>query len=810
MRWQQTDPAQRIELAEYRGIKDNKTIPLIATYKTLFDSLAAPDETNHTKDGRSFMIGPCPLKRSGRNLQKGYLAVLDADKSLGENHIQVDGAPPPTRVSEVLTKYDISHCLFTTYSHGSVKGNRYRILFPVEVEGEAELKGLMVYITELLQSEGLQIALSRESYVWGQGWYFPRVPYEGSEYIWRVHYGKVPDVKELADVYGFRNQRPRMASAIDSTELHDSSPLGLIAKALPIQTQLETAGYEFVSQGLQLDEDGREVPVLRYRKPDTTSAPGVVVFYSRNRWRVYSFHTDDVLNNGHANDACDTYMLLNGIEDPSEAIRILVPVLQDFIIDELQNSYPTILEHGTRYRYGNQYVDDLGGHSYRMMDQATFTAAMMNQPGVPVIQVDGDGIEQVRMVARDAFWRACKSRIVYNGLCYLPSPITDSPEAIVTKSGKPYFNMFRNWNLTPTAGRWDLLQWHLRHVICGSNEEEYEYLMDWFSHLFQFPFEKPGVALVLQGGRGWGKSMLLQELATRLGPHAFVAGNNRLLTGNFNSHLRNKLLLVVEESFWSGNHKDRGILQHVITDQVTGYEQKGVDAEAGISYLRVAMITNEDWAVPAATDERRYFTPSLTDAAKQQKLLDMASGKQDNHYFIRLQTELKNGGLEAFADFCATRKFNRERVRQVPDTEKLREQKSLSLDWIDNWLRNALDNGRVASKEHGVALWGDAGCYVSSALLTSSLLEAAPLAVRQSDKSVATSLGLRLKKIFGTGSIRRSRKADGIYYLLSPVNKLRSDFDRYAGIGIDWGDSEDTAGVIEGSHGESSAQHNWH
>lgn len=109
-----------------------------------------------------------------------------------------------------------------------------------------------------------------------------------------------------------------------------------------------------------------------------------------------------------------------------------------------------------------------------------------------------------------------------------------------------------------------------------------------------------------------------------------------------------------------------------------------------------------------------------------------------------------------------------------------------------------------------MALWGDAGCYVSSALLTSSLLEAAPLAVRQSDKSVATSLGLRLKKIFGTGSIRRSRKADGIYYLLSPVNKLRSDFDRYAGIGIDWGDSEDIAGVIEGSHGESSAQHNWH
>lgn len=810
MRWQQTDQNQRIELAEYSGIKDNRTIPLIATYRTFFDSLAHPDDTIHTKDGRSFLIGPCAGKRSGKNLQKGYLAVLDADKSFGDKHAEVDGAPAPTKIHEVLVKYDISHCLFTTYSHGSVKGNRYRVLFPVEVANEAELKGLMVYVTELLQAEGLPIVLSRESYVWGQGWYFPRIPYEGSEYIWRVHYGQMPVLQELADAYGFRKQRERMAGAEDSSELHDSSPLGLIAKALPVQSQLEEAGYEFVSQGIQLDEDGHDVPVLRYRKPGSKSAPGVTVFFSRNRWRVYSFHTGDVLNNGHANDACDTYMLLNGIEEQAEAIRLLVPVLQDFIIDELQNSYPTILEHGTRYRYGNQYVDDLGGHSYRMMDQATFTAAVANQPGVPVIQVEGDGAESVKMINRDLFWRACKQRVVYNGLCYLPSPITETPEKVVVKSGKPYFNMFRNWNLVTKPGRWDLLQWHLRHVICGSNEEEYEYLLDWFCHMFQFPFEKPGVALVLQGGRGWGKSMLLQELATRLGPHAFVAGNNRLLTGNFNSHLRNKLLLVVEESFWSGNHKDRGILQHVITDSVTGYEQKGVDAEAGVSYLRVAMITNEDWAVPAAVDERRYFTPTLTDAAKRQKVLDVSSGNTTNHYFVRLQTELKNGGLEAFADFCATRKFNRERVRAVPDTEKLREQKSLSLDWVDNWLFKVLSEGRISSREHGVALWTEAGCHVGMTLLLGSLMDAAPHHARNSDKSLATSLGIRLKKIFKTDCMRRSRRADGMYYTFAPISGMRSDFDRYSGIGIDWGDTADTSAVNGGAHVESSPSHSWH
>ena len=109
-----------------------------------------------------------------------------------------------------------------------------------------------------------------------------------------------------------------------------------------------------------------------------------------------------------------------------------------------------------------------------------------------------------------------------------------------------------------------------------------------------------------------------------------------------------------------------------------------------------------------------------------------------------------------------------------------------------------------------MSLWTDAGCHVSAALLTGSLMDSAPLAVRNADGAVATRLGLRLKRIFGAGSVRKSRKADGIYYTFIGISKLRSDFDRYTGIGIDWGDTVDTAAVIERNHVESSPQHSWH
>ncbi len=786
--WQPTDPDKRIELAQYSGIKDNKTIPLIATYKTFFESLAEPDQIRHAKDGPSFMVGPCPNKRSGKNLTKAFVAVLDADKSLDAKHVPVDGAPSPIKVHEVLTQYNISHCLYTSYSHGT-KGNRYRVVFPVEAANEAELKGLMVYVVKLLQDHGLPLALSRESYVWGQGWHLPRTPYEGSDYIWRLHWGKMPDLAALAAVYGLHQPRSRMASAIHSEELHPSSPLGLIAKALPIPVQLEGAGYEFVSQGIQLDQDGQDVPVLRYRRPGSTSAPGVCVFFSRGRWRCFSFHDGDPLNNGHANDPCDVYMLLNGHPTLESAVKALVPVVQDFIIDELQNEYPSVLEGGNRFKYGNSYTDDTGATTYRLMDQAAFSAFMQNQPRVPVITAEKEGEEKVSMMLRDVFWKSCKDRVVYNGLCYLPSPVTEAPELVVMKGNKPYFNMFRSWQLTPKAGRWDLLEWHLKYAICGGIEEEYEYLLDWFSHLFQYPFEKPGVAMVLQGGRGWGKSIFLQELSQRLGPHAFIAGNNRLLTGNFNHHLRNKLLLVVEESFWSGNHKDRGILQHIVTDSVTGYEQKGVDPESGMSYLRVFMITNETWAVPAATDERRYFLPTLTDVAKRQKLLDIQSGNTNNHYFIRLQTELKNGGLEAFIDFVSRRSFDKNGVSQAPATAKLMEQKHLSLDWIDGWLQEVLTEGIVRSREYGAGLLTEAGGYMSMALVSDSLKNYAPPSIANAERSLITQLGLRLKKVFKAGQITKTRAADGVYYKFAPLAELRTRFDGYSGLDVDWCDT---------------------
>lgn len=740
------------------------------------------------------MIGPCDGRRLGRNIKEAYVAVLDADSSIDlKTKETVEGAPPPIQVHLALKEAGISHILYTTFSHGTYKGNRYRIIFPVHLKDASQLKAFLVYIVNILQEKvGIPIALTRESFTWGQGWTYPRVRNKDADFLHLIHVGKVPDPADLVQLLP-QEAAPRKAPKNERRGPYNpNSPIGMMGDALPIRKQLEERGYDYVSQGLMVNEGGEEVPVLRYRRPGSDSAPGVALFLSKDGWRVYSHHTNDVLNNGHSNDAFDVFRLFSGYHDTAEGMEHAIPLIQEQVRDEMNRDYPSIMEGGTKYRYGNVHVDELGSTGFRFVDETTFLQAMQNKPGVPVFVNDKDGVRKIKMVPRGVYWKSCSDRVLYNDILYAPKSISKPCRLTLEKNGRPYFNMFRDWHLKPIRGAWALIEWHLRYSICGGKEEEYEYLLDWFAHLLQYPNEKPEVALVLQGGRGWGKTLVFSEMAKKLGSHAIIIGNNRLLTGNFNQHMRDKLLMVVEESFWSGNHAHRGVLQHLISDEVTTFEKKGIDAGVGLSYLRVVMISNEEWVVPAAGDERRYFLPTLTSAAAQ---ADREGDGKKGKFFPRLLNELHNGGIEAFAYDMSRRKINTSRVRDVVQTERLVQQKLLSLDWIDRWFLECLENGRISSRHFQSVTWGSRGCFIPSEQVMQSLSEHVTSSMHRSDRGVLMSLGHRHKRIFyGGNEVIKFKRPEGVFYRYPPLENAKLLFEEYTGMRLDWGKTMDDNG----------------
>src|SRR5262249_45615909 len=121
-----------------------------------------------------------------------------------------------------------------------------------------------------------------------------------------------------------------------------------------------------------------------------------------------------------------------------------------------------------------------------------------------------------------------------------------------------------------------------------------------------------------KGAKGTGKNSLVEQGIGRiLGPHFMATADRRFLVGNFNGHLENLLGLALDEAFWSGDKQAEGILKSLITSNVHTIEHKGKEAYSVANLVRIFILGNESWVVPASHDERRYAVFDVGDRNKQ-------------------------------------------------------------------------------------------------------------------------------------------------------------------------------------------------
>ncbi len=277
-------------------------------------------------------------------------------------------------------------------------------------------------------------------------------------------------------------------------------------------------------------------------------------------------------------------------------------------------------------------------------------------------------------------WENSPNRRAYDDVIFHP---------IITNPKK--YNLWRGFNVkSEYVKNWPLCEKFLIHLldnICDGNKKNYHYLLSWIANIFQHPEEKPGVALVMRSeGRGTGKSKVAEVLTKLIGFHSVKVSNLKHLTGNFNAHLSSAILTTVEESFWTGNKTDAGILQDMITSETMTMERKFADVIELKSFHRIIMITNHDWAVPASHDERRYF---VLDVGEHQK--------QNRAYFKSLTEDLEAGGYGQLMDYLINYDYSNVDIGEVPRTKGLEKQiiESLSDEasfWCECLLNGAIEN----------------------------------------------------------------------------------------------------------------------
>ena len=200
--------------------------------------------------------------------------------------------------------------------------------------------------------------------------------------------------------------------------------------------------------------------------------------------------------------------------------------------------------------------------------------------------------------------------------------------------------------------------------------------------MVQFPEEKPGVAVVLRSDtQGVGKSLFAVYVGSLLGRHYRTVTHGRHIHGNFNSHLKDTLLLFGDEAVWGGDRSTESILKQLITEPSMIIEMKGKDVFEVKSYLRLILATNSEWAAPVSLTDRRYF------------VLDVTNSRQNDHdFFKRLIYEQNNGGSEALLQTLMYFDLSDFEVRSIPETPARLDQKILSMKPIEKWWFAALSD----------------------------------------------------------------------------------------------------------------------
>jgi hypothetical protein len=232
---------------------------------------------------------------------------------------------------------------------------------------------------------------------------------------------------------------------------------------------------------------------------------------------------------------------------------------------------------------------------------------------------------------------------------------------------------------------------HILNVICAGNQEHSDFLVGWMARLVQQPAERGEVAVVMRGGEGTGKGTLAKALLHILGQHGLAVSNSKHLTGNFNGHLRDTVLLFADEAFFAGDRAHVGVLKALITEPFLMIEAKYQNAVQMPNFVHLMMASNEDWVVPAALDARRFF------------VLEVSAARANDHaYFSAIWREMADGGYEAMLRDLLDYDLTLYNPRRVPATAGLQRQKKLSLPTAEDWWAETLLRGYVFKSRLGL------------------------------------------------------------------------------------------------------------
>jgi hypothetical protein len=247
-------------------------------------------------------------------------------------------------------------------------------------------------------------------------------------------------------------------------------------------------------------------------------------------------------------------------------------------------------------------------------------------------------------------------------------------------------NLWQGWAVAPIGG--DCSAWCdvFKTVLCGGNEEKYKLGLAWFADIIQDPSNKPGTALVFVSDEGAVKSVFLEYFAKILGFSFLSISDQENITGKFNDHLKNMLLIQSEEAIYAPEKKHRSVLRSLITDRYFMAMKKFGMPEQARSYARIIFTSNDPQAAPIARTDRRYI------------VFDASGRKMDGALKDRFFAEMKAQGPQALLHFLQNYAYEKDMIRTNIKDKEHEAMKIQNFNETQEWWHQILQAGDILPK----------------------------------------------------------------------------------------------------------------
>lgn len=245
---------------------------------------------------------------------------------------------------------------------------------------------------------------------------------------------------------------------------------------------------------------------------------------------------------------------------------------------------------------------------------------------------------------------------------------------------------------------------HIYNIWCRGKADHYEYVINWFAHILQKPWEKIGVLLALQSEEGAGKGVVMEVIHDIMGSNTFqqVASAGGVV-GRFNSSLEGKCLVDLDEAIWGGDKSMSSIMKNLITERKQQIERKGKEIYEIDNSTAFMITTNNELFAGVDKGARRYACLKLDNRFAG------VENDETREYFRQVRGPGATGSgpdpkvVGAFAKYLYKRNIRGWSARRCPRTELLQDQ--IERGWASplKWWKDMLTDGRWGMPNYEVA-----------------------------------------------------------------------------------------------------------